>query len=589
MLYGETVDYLKTFIDINKKNESFDYTLNEMSSLEMYLDELHKFNQIYNSFFLFDNRMVYMINNYEILLKKEDLKQIVKLYTYFKKHNSNNCFLLAEFLVGYFNSINTIEYKNNVKNYKEVRKDFRQVVIVDSRICNILSELTLKSYELYNKIIDYGLTQKDFFLGDIMERGCVNLKISKELKKKFIKKLLKNQIYPSKAIIYDENVGSNKEYYKKYILNLKNEDFYNEYPEEILFILDREKLLTKTMFNTILNKIIERVGILQNKVTDKKENFIQIVAESDELIKVLNKYLNKIQNMNKKQKEKIHKCLKNILYIKRFIVSDQERLNAQMQEFKYEKIIPHKEINEFVSSVNENVGRLYASSCGNFSKELEMALKSYSEYPVSYIFNSYNIDSDSQIYLKSDEGIEDSIFKTYYDKKGQEYTRNHTELRNRLDEGYYIQLLKYLKHSFLMRQHFILSFFNTKEKNRVLIDKLISKGSYKLKNDYVILAMNVVQIENTIIEILKKKDGNISKDGFKNLNELANDYFNDELYFNGLMYINYILYERHGLNIRNNISHGNYFKKNVEVEIMTTLCAIMFLNNLSRKECGLSD
>lgn len=138
-------------------------------------------------------------------------------------------------------------------------------------------------------------------------------------------------------------------------------------------------------------------------------------------------------------------------------------------------------------------------------------------------------------------------------------------------------------------QHFILSFFNTKEKNRVLIDKLISKGSYKLKNDYVILAMNVVQIENTIIEILKKKGGKIFKDGFKNLNELANDYFNDDLYFNGLMYINYILYERHGLNIRNNISHGNYFKKNVEVEIMTTLCAIMFLNNLSRKECGLND
>ena len=87
MLYGDTIDYLKTFIDIDKKNESFDYTLNEMSSLEMHLDELHKFNQIYNSFFLFDNRMVYMINNYEILLKKEDLKQIVKLNMYFKKHN----------------------------------------------------------------------------------------------------------------------------------------------------------------------------------------------------------------------------------------------------------------------------------------------------------------------------------------------------------------------------------------------------------------------------------------------------------------------------------------------------------------------
>lgn len=589
MLYGDIADYLKTFVDVDKQNESFDYNLNEMSSLEMHLDELHKFNQIYDSFFLFDNRLVYMINNYEILLKKEDLKQIIKLYMYFKKHKSNNCFLLAEFLVSYFNSINTTEYKNNVKNYKEARKDFRQIVIVDSGICNILDELTLKSFELYNKIIDYGLTQKDFFLGNIMERGCVNLKINKKLKKKFIKKLLKNQIYPSKTIIYDENVRSNKEYYKKYILNLKNENAYSKYPEEILFILDREKLLTKSMFNTILNRIIERVGILQNKVADQRESFIQIVAESDELIKVLNKYLNKIQNMNKLQKKKIHECLENILYIKRFIVSDQERLNAQMQEFKYEQIIPHKEINEFVSSINENIGSLYVSSCGNFIKELETALKSYSEYPVSYIFNSYNIDSDSQIYLKSDEGIEDSIFKTYYDKKGQEYTKNHPELRNRLNEGYYIQLLKYLKHLFLTRQHFILSFFNTKEKSRVLIDKLISKGSYKLKNDYVILAMNVVQIENTIIEILKKKGRKTSKDGSKNLTELAKDYFNDDVYFNGLMYINYILYERHGLNIRNNISHGNYFKKNVEVEIMTTLCAIMFLNNLNRKECGLSD
>lgn len=135
----------------------------------------------------------------------------------------------------------------------------------------------------------------------------------------------------------------------------------------------------------------------------------------------------------------------------------------------------------------------------------------------------------------------------------------------------------------------MLLFFDNKEGNRSLISKLISKGNYKINNDYIILAMNVSQIENGIVEILKSKGKKLTKNGSTNLNELAKDYENDGAYFNGLMYINYILYERHGLNIRNNISHGNYFKKNVEVEIMTTICAIMFLNNLIRKECDSCD
>ena len=80
MLYSEIRQFLSTFIDIEEKNESFDYNLNDSSSLDNYTNELHKFNQIYNSFFMFNNRLVYMFNNYEILLKSDDLKQIVKLY-----------------------------------------------------------------------------------------------------------------------------------------------------------------------------------------------------------------------------------------------------------------------------------------------------------------------------------------------------------------------------------------------------------------------------------------------------------------------------------------------------------------------------
>ena len=122
-----------------------------------------------------------------------------------------------------------------------------------------------------------------------------------------------------------------------------------------------------------------------------------------------------------------------------------------------------------------------------------------------------------------------------------------------------------------------------------MIKKLIEKGNFVLRNDYAILAENVMSIEYLLIKIMKSKNISFTKNGFTNLNSLAREYYNDEFYFNGLMYINYILYEKQGLNIRNNISHGNYFKKNIEVELMTTFCALMFIYNIVGKECESDD
>ena len=124
---------------------------------------------------------------------------------------------------------------------------------------------------------------------------------------------------------------------------------------------------------------------------------------------------------------------------------------------------------------------------------------------------------------------------------------------------------------------------------RSLIDKLIKQGNFKLYNHYVILTLTVIQIENSIIDLLKIKGKNITNNGVNNLNELAKEYTNDDFNFNGLMYINYILYERHGLNIRNDIAHGNYFGKNIDIQILTNICAIMFINGLLRKERSEND
>lgn len=584
MLCDYIINYLKEFIDADIEHTSFNYKLNNKSSLETYTHELHKFNKLYNSYFFSKNRLLYVINSYEIVLEKKELEHIVKIYTFFKKYKSNNCFLIAEFLLSYFNSINTLEYQKNVKNYKEIRKNFIRTLSTESDFNKILEEIMYKSYELYCKIIDYGVKQENFFLGEIMERGCVNLIRNKQLKKMYIKKLLNYHIYPSRVIIYDENIKDNIKYYEEYLLNLEKENSFSKNPDEILYKLDKEKLLKRKVFNSVLNKIIDQVNILHDQTFDKQNSFLQIITEADELIKLLNEYLTKIKNMDSTQKRKIHECLVNILYLKRFVVSDEKRMYSQMHEFKYKKIIPSDKIDDLIAKVKKDISNLYIISCDNFIYELEMALKNYSENPISYIFNSFSIDSDSQVYLKSEDGIEDSIFKQYYDQKGLDYIQKHQNLKNKLYSDYYTQLLKYLSRTFLMKQQFIISIFNNKERNKSLVSILISKGNYKLKNNYIILAKNIVQIEQTIINIMKRKKIPISTKGFKNLNILAKEYVTNDVVFNGLMYINYILYEKHGLNIRDNISHGNYFNKNIDVEIITSLCAIMFLNGLLKEE-----
>lgn len=589
MLYGAIKEYLETFIECDTLNEKFDYSINNESSPDIYLKELKKFNNTYNSFFMNKGRLVFMINNYEIILREEDLKQILKLFLFYKKSNSDNCYLIAEFLLSYFNTINSKEYKKNVSNYKEIKDTFKKIILSNNEVKNILSTFKQMSFKLYNKIIDYGAHKDNFFLGDILERACINFNNDKLLKAKIIKKLLENNVYPSKVILYDESIKENFKYYKKYLLDYENYSIYSRFPDEMLYILDKNRLLKNSIIKLIINNIVDRTNMLQEKCDDEHENFIQIISEIDYLKSFLNNSLNRLTMLSRCHKKKMHECLINLLYMKRVLVSDEDRIKSQMQEFKYEQVIPNGKIEEFVNAVNDNIAVLYSSSVCNFEKELEQSLNTYAKYPMSYIFSSYNIDSDSQTYLKSEDGFVDSVFMNYYDEKGKIFTNKNTNLQNILTKGYYIQLIKYLKQQFIFYQQYIISFFDLKEGKRSLIDKLIKQGNFKLYNDYVILALTVIQIENSIIYLLKIKGKNITNNGFNNLNELAKEYTNDDFNFNGLMYINYILYEKHGLNIRNNIAHGNYFGKNIDIQILTTICAIILINGLLRKERAKND
>ena len=239
-------------------------------------------------------RLLFMINNYEIILREEDLKQILKLFLFYKKSNSDNCYLIAEFLLSYFNTINSKEYKKNVSNYKEIKDTFKKIILSNNEDKNILSTFKQMSFKLYNKIIDYGAHKDNFFLGDILERACINFNNDKLLKAKIIKKLLENNVYPSKVILYDESIKENFKYYKKYLLDYENYSIYSRFPDEMLYILDKNGLLKNSIIKLIINNIVDRTNMLQEKCDDEHENFIQIISEIDYLKSFLNNALNRL-------------------------------------------------------------------------------------------------------------------------------------------------------------------------------------------------------------------------------------------------------------------------------------------------------
>ena len=80
-----------------------------------------------------------------------EVKKLLK-DIFYNEHNKNNCLLLADFLLSYFNLINTSDYKIDVANWKKVRDDFRNIVIKpNNKIIDVIIE---DSYKLYNLIID---------------------------------------------------------------------------------------------------------------------------------------------------------------------------------------------------------------------------------------------------------------------------------------------------------------------------------------------------------------------------------------------------------------------------------------------------
>ena len=144
--------------------------------------------------------------------------------------------------------------------------------------------------------------------------------------------------------------------------------------------------------NIIINNIIDKINELHEKTINKQEHFIQLLSFIDDLNKTINKFLQRIESMSRVQTNKLYECLNNLLTIKRYIVSDDNYINSQLQEFSHEITIPNKKIDEVVKDISDNIVRLYAHSTVNFEYQMKEALKSYSEHALLSIVSVFTRD-----------------------------------------------------------------------------------------------------------------------------------------------------------------------------------------------------
>lgn len=296
----DILKFLKTFTEIGTLDEPFDFSINQSSSSSEYLSELKKINNLYNSFLWEKDRLLNADDCSEIILTEEELKHILQIFQFYRTNDHCNCYLISDFLLSYLTTIKDKEYKNNVSNYKIVSDYFFKIISQET-----IKEIKKLSFDFYNKILDYNGKDKNLFFIEILEKIFKDFNESEEdkiSKESLIKKFLEKGILLSEVINYDQNIEKHLEYYEPYLLNYEMYDKYEKFPEEMIFILSKRKLLKNKVIKSILNKIIDKINPLILNFSFKEKSFIMTIYEIDKIKIFLNKFLSEVLNLSKKIK-----------------------------------------------------------------------------------------------------------------------------------------------------------------------------------------------------------------------------------------------------------------------------------------------
>lgn len=573
-------DFLEENLTAEALNEPFDYKFNLDSTEEEFLKEYKKFLHIISNFFYWKDRLVTIINSYEIKIPKTDLEQIFKLYNYAKfKGNKVVERVIIEFLYTYYWGITNKEYKKNKNEAEQAESDFKQLLNEFSLKKAFFSTVINDLYEFYKELIEYGIKKDIYIQGDLIERIFNNMEKKKEKYNELIELFITNKKHIAHIINRDNEKEKHIDVYIEYIIDsLEHFGGYN-CAKEMIETLNKENLLTEDTRKNIVNKYVGVVNNLCKNLKGKPKGFIKSLARINDLINELNFLLNKVNSFSEIQSNKLRECVRQVLKLKRFLLSDNDYVNSEMHKFENKIEIPKEEIEKTKQRVLDYVFDIYGLSRKDFIVSMGDALKMYSEYPLQSIVSRYSIDTLNQTYaLNPEKVLTENNFKNLFDEIGEEYTRSHPELRNKLSRDYYEELLKYLSKTFKMQQQ--LSVLILGEDFNNIIDKLKAELKYDCKNDYATIINNIICIEKCIYQVVQNKGLETSRSGFENINKLVEIYKDDNDVVNGLMYLNYTLYEKSGLNLRNEAMHGTLIKQDVKVPLIVSFAGLIFASIL---------
>lgn len=561
-------------------NEKFDYKFDYKSTTkEKFLLEYSKFLGMYSTLFFYNQHLVTVFNSFEIRLKKEDINILIKMYKYSKENKyDDERSILIEFFYTYFRTITSPIYQHNYKEYIQARKDFIDELETNNIKEEFFMSFQKECYLFYKNVLEIAVKENKYINNEIIEKIFNNMKSSKEYNNSLIDILIKNKVNLYEIIDYDNEVEKHVKTYIEYVMEAL-ENFYGyNYAKEIIVKLDRKKCLSKDNIKKILNRYIEIENGLISKLKPKTYSFHQGLDEIDNLKEEFNYILKNITNLEHIYKSKIHECLKNLLALKRYLISDDDYVKSEMFERKYTQEIPTGEVDKIRNEILKNNYLLYNYSKIDFIKQVEIALDNYSKFALLSIVKRVTIDSKKQIYetnIEEKTNKKNNNFKSYFDELGKKYTEGNKELVNKLGQDYYEELLRNLKNYFFTQQNLIISMIG-KDNLSNIFKNLKMRVNYDFNNDYASVVSNVLAIEANIIKIIENKRLEKTSDGFTNLNILFESCKENKNWINGLMYLNYTLYEKSGLNLRNNIMHGNLINTDLTIPLIVSFSGLIF-------------
>lgn len=585
------IDFLNQY-STSKMKKRFWYGFNINASLEQFSNEYQKFLSYKDFCFYHNNELLTVFNSYCFSFKDSDIKQMFKLYEYANENDLTNELIdISEFLLTYFRSLNTDYY---AKNYAKYKKAIDVFIDISSKIGIKKKDLFFKSAfldrinDFYVSVINHALSNDKFISPKLINRMCNNLcymSLYDPYGKELIELLCENSLSLNYLILFDKKSLTHKDKYLAKVFDELDDNYGYSNANDLINKMDKNTLLNDEDLSNIINKYVDKTNNVTDDALLKEKDFIQLLASIDTLKEEINFLLSNIENFNESHKSKLHECLINILSSKRYIIDDENYTMKNMKSFEYKMEIPREDINRIGEELKTSKFKLYSNSTINFKKSVGESLELYAKHPVSYMLNSFHVDNEHQIYKKDLENSGQHIFKKHFDEIGENYTISHKDLLNKLDSGYYEQLLKYLATTFLSTQSLLISVLG--DTFQEVISSLKKEVPCEVESDYAVIARNIIAIEANFIKILTRNNLNASPtgDGKQNLFTIAEYYKKDDFKMNGLMYLYYTLYEEFGLNLRNNIMHGSLISKdNLYAELLVTFSGLIFISWLTNEK-----